>query len=264
MPEFRSHPPGTPAWVDLMSPDVAAAKSFYTAVFGWDAEDQLDDDGNRVYVMFSLGGKSVAGLGGQPDGTEGMPPVWNTYVATADCQATADTVTASGGTVMMSPMQVMDAGEMAIFADPTGAVFSVWKAGQHQGAELCNEPNTWSWNELLTRDLDAAKPFYTAVFGWEYEAQDMGPMGTYHVIAGGENGGLGGLMSMPPEVPAMVPNHWSVYFTVADIEATVGAIKGNGGQVVVEPFPIPGVGTSATVHDPAGGNFTVLQPETTG
>ena len=66
MPEFTSHPPGTPSWVDLMSPDVDASKAFYTAVFGWDAEDQLDDDGNRVYVMFTQAGKSVAGLGGQP------------------------------------------------------------------------------------------------------------------------------------------------------------------------------------------------------
>ena len=65
MPEFTSHPPGTPNWVDLMTPDVDAAKAFYTTVFGWDGEDQLDDEGNRIYVMFSLGGKSVAGLGGQ-------------------------------------------------------------------------------------------------------------------------------------------------------------------------------------------------------
>ena len=65
MSEFTSHPPGTPCWVDLMSPDIDGSKSFYTAVFGWDADDQLDDDGNRIYVMFSQGRKSVAGLGGQ-------------------------------------------------------------------------------------------------------------------------------------------------------------------------------------------------------
>jgi predicted enzyme related to lactoylglutathione lyase len=261
MPEFRSHPPGTPNWVDLMSPDVDASKAFYTAVFGWDADDQFDDDGNRIYVMFSLGGKSVAGLGGQPPGMpEGMPPVWNTYVAVDDVAATAEKVTAAGGSVMMPPTQVMDSGEMAIFADPAGARFSVWKAGRHIGAEICNEHDTYSWNELMTRDLDAALPFYSAVFGWTYQPQDMGPMGTYHVIAGGEHGGLGGLMAMPPEMPDMVPDHWGVYFTVESVDASIAAVTGAGGQVVNGPMNIPGVGRTATVHDPAGGSFNLLQP----
>ncbi len=261
MPEFTSHPAGTPSWVDLMSPDVDASKAFYTAVFGWDAADQFDDDGNRVYVMFTLEGKSVAGLGGLPPGMpDGMPAVWNTYIATDDVAATADKVVTAGGSVMMPPMLVMDSGEMAIFTDPGGAAFSVWRAGRHIGAQVCNDINTYSWNELMTRDIDAALPFYSAVFGWRYEPQDMGPMGTYYVIAGGEHGGLGGLMAMPPDVPDMVPNHWGVYFTVESVDATIATITEAGGQVVNGPMDIPGVGRIATAHDPAGGNFNLMQP----
>ena len=262
MPVFTSHPPGTPNWVDLMSPDVDGSKAFYTAVFGWNAEDQFDEAENRVYVMFSLNGKSVAGLGGLPPGMPGeMPAIWNTYVATDDVAATADKVTAAGGAVMVPPMEVFDSGEMAIFADPGGAAFSVWKAGRHIGAEICNEPNTYSWNELMTRDVDAALSFYSDVFGWSYEPLDMGPGGRYHVIAGGDNEGLGGLMAMPAEMPEQVPNHWGVYFTVADVDATVGSITEAGGQIVNGPMDIPGVGRMATAHDPAGGNFNILQPE---
>jgi len=148
----------------------------------------------------------------------------------------------------------------AIFTDPGGAAFSVWKPGQSIGAEVCNEPNTYSWNELMTRDIDAALPFYSAVFGWTYDAMDMGPAGTYHVISGGESGGLGGLMAMPPGVPEQVPNHWGVYFAVTDADATIAAITAAGGQVVNGPMDIPGVGRTATVHDPQGGNFNVMQP----
>ena len=194
MPDFTSYEPGTPCWVDLMSADIDGAKAFYSAVFGWDAVDQFDDEGNRIYVNFRLDGKEVAGLGGQPPGAEGMPSAWNTYIATDDCEAVAAKVTEAGGSVMMPPMQVMDAGSMAIFADPSGAAFSVWQAGEHVGAQIANEPNTYSWNELQTRDLDAAKPFYSQVFGWDYDVQDMGPMGEYVVIKGGaENQGMGGL-----------------------------------------------------------------------
>ena len=262
MPQFSSHPAGTPCWVDLMSPDVDGSKQFYSAVFGWDAEDQFDDEGNRVYVMFSQNGKNVAGLGGQPPGMGEMPAVWNSYVATDDVAATAAKVAAAGGQTVMPPMQVMDSGEMAIFSDPTGAMFSAWKAGTHIGAEICNEPNTYSWNELMTRDIDAALAFYSEVFGWTYDQMDMGPAGTYHVISGGEHGGLGGLMAMPPDMPEQVPNHWGVYFSVSDAQASVDAATAAGGHLVNGPMAIPGVGTTANIHDPASGNFSLMQPET--
>ncbi|MGI9603552.1 MAG: VOC family protein [Acidimicrobiales bacterium] len=261
MTEFTSHAPGTPCWVDLMSPDVDASKAFYTAVFGWDAEDQHDDDGNRVYVMFTLDGKSVCGLGGQPPGMGEMPPVWNTYIATDDPGAVADRVTAGGGTVMMKPMPVMTSGEMAIFTDPGGAAFSVWKAGDHHGIEVGSIANTYSWSELNTRDLDRALPFYASVFGWEYDSGAAMP--GYHLIKGGTNDeGLGGIMAMPDEVPEMVPNHWANYFTITDLDASVAAVRANGGDVMAEPMTIPGVGSMAVVHDPAGGNFSLMQPET--
>ena len=260
MPDFTGHAPGSPCWVDLMAPDVDAAKQFYTAVFGWDADDQFDDDGNHIYTMLTQDGKAVAGMGGQAPGMEGAPPIWNSYIAVEDPAATAEKVTAAGGTVMMPPMDVMSAGAMAIFADPTGAAFSVWKAGEHFGAERCNEPDTWSWNELMTRDIDAALAFYSQVFGWAYDPMDMGPGGTYHVIKGGENNGWGGLMAMPAEMPDMVPNHWAVYFTVTDIEATIGKVTAAGGQVANGPMEIPGVGTTAVIHDPSGGSFALMQP----
>lgn len=259
MAEFTKHTPGTPNWVDLMATDLDAAKSFYENVFGWELTDQFDDDGNRIYVMARLDGKAVAGMGQVPPGME-MPSVWNSYIATDDLAVTTEAVQAAGGSVMMPPMQVMDAGHMAVFADPTGAAFSAWQAAEHIGAELGNVPNTHSWNELMSRDIDTAKTFYGQVFGWEYETMAM-PQGDYHVITGGENGGLGGLMAMPAEVPEMVPNHWMAYFSVSDLDASVAAVTEHGGQVVMPAMEVPGVGRMATVHDNVNAAFTLMQPE---
>ncbi len=259
MVTFSTHAPGTPCWVDLSSPDVEASKAFYTAVFGWDVEDQFYKD-QLIYTMCTKAGRSVVGIGGQPPGMEGLPPIWNTYIATDDAEAVVSRVTSAGGTVTMPPMQVMEAGEMAMFRDPTGAAFGVWKAGEHIGAGIGNEPDTFAWNELLDRDVAAAKTFYSSVFGWTYDEMDMGPMGSYAVIAGGENGGQGGLMTMPAQLPPMVPNHWVVYFMVADIEATITKVTGAGGQVVAPPMPVPGIGTIAQLHDATGGSFAILQP----
>ena len=148
---------------------------------------------------------------------------------------------------------------MATFADPTGAAFSVWEAGQHIGTELGNVANTYSWNELMTRDLSTAQSFYSAVFGWSFEVMET-PNGEYHVIAGGENGGLGGMMTMPAEVPEMVPNHWGVYFTVDDLDASVAKVQELGGQVVMPAMEMPGIGRMSTVHDCCNAPFTMMQP----
>ena len=262
MTEHSSHAPGTPSWVDLMASDLDQAKDFYTGLFGWDLQDQFDDEGNRIYSMARVDGKAVAGMGEIPPGVE-MPSVWNTYVATANLDSTVAAVEAAGGSVMMPPMQVMEAGRMAVFADPTGAAFSAWEPGQHIGSELGNVANTHSWNELMTRDLPAAQAFYSEVFGWAYEAQQM-PTGEYQVIAGGENGGLGGMMTMPAEVPEMVPNHWGVYFTVDDVDASVAKVQELGGQVVMPAMDIPGVGRMSTVHDCCNAAFTMMQPAADG
>jgi predicted enzyme related to lactoylglutathione lyase len=259
MATFTSHEVGSPCWVDLTSPDPDAAKRFCSAVFGWTADDQFDDDGNYIYTLFRHDGQIATGLGGQPPQMAGMPAVWNTYIATDDPAAVAEKVAAAGGTVMMPPMQVMASGEMAVFADPTGAVFSVWKAGDHFGAEVGNVADTWSWNELMTRDLPAAAGFYSEVFGWGYDEMDMGPMGTYHVVQGGETG-WAGMMAMPPGMPEMVPAHWATYFTVADIEATMTKVKNADGQIMDGPMEVPGIGHSAVIHHEAAGSFQILQP----
>jgi predicted enzyme related to lactoylglutathione lyase len=192
---------------------------------------------------------------------DNMPSVWNSYIAVDDPGAVMAKAEAAGGQVVMPPMDVFTSGSMAVLADPAGAMFSVWRAGDHIGAEIANEANTWSWNELLSRDIDASKAFYAEVFGWEYDEQDMGPQtGIYSVIRGGESGGLGGLMAMPEQVPEMVPSHWSVYFTVDDLAAAQERVTANGGMTVMEPMEMPGIGTMATMHDPTGGTFTLMQP----
>lgn len=256
MPTRSSYEPGTPCWIDLASPDVDAAKAFYSEVFGWEADDQFDDD-VRIYTNFHRDGQVIAGLGSQPDDMTGMPPVWNTYIATDDVDATLAKVEQAGGNVMLPTMQVMDQGTMAVFADPTGAVLSVWQPDAHIGAQLVNEANTWSWNELQSREVETAKDFGRAVFGWEFDMMDM-PDGPYHVVQGGEQG-VAGLMDMPEGVPDEVPDHWLVYFTVEDAQATIDAVVEAGGSVSWGPEATP-VGLIATVHDPHGGTFAVMQP----
>ena len=155
-----AYAPGTPSWVELSSPDADVAATFYGELMGWTATEPGPVEETGGYRMFQQGDKNIGGLMGHM--RPGQPTVWSTYISVADADATADKVTAEGGTAVVTPMDVMDIGRMAFFSDPTGAVFGVWQPKTFGGADLVNEPNSLCWNEILTRDADAAKAFYTA------------------------------------------------------------------------------------------------------
>ncbi len=255
-----THPNGLFSWADLSSPDVAAGKLFYEELFSWTSEDQHDPAANLIYVLFSKDGDLVSGIGPQPPemAGSGMPPVWASYVAVDSVDETVATVTANGGTVIMSAMDVMDSGRMAILADPSGAVFSLWQAGTHQGAERFNDPGCMTWNELATRDVGSSKAFYEAVFGWRYEEAEMPTGFTYTTFFLGERFN-GGIIPMNEDWPAEMPPHWMVYFRVDDTDDAVLRLKGLGGSISVPPFDSPG-GRISVVGDAQGGTFSIIGP----
>jgi len=259
MPQRDGYQPGTPCWVDLMTPDIEGSIAFYTGLFGWDHETTLMPDGSHMYTRMTQNGLAVCGLGGTFPGMENAPAIWNSYVWVDNAEETAALIDKAGGKIIMPPMQVMEHGTMCVASDPMGAAFSLWQPDQHKGAQIVNEPDTYSWNELLSSDVEAAKSFYNQVLGWEYEPMDMGPM-IYNVIQGGDSGGLGGLMGRPPGYPDQAPDAWVVYFTVADLDAKLAAATGAGATVANEPMDIPGVGRFAVLLDQNHGMFAMIQP----
>jgi predicted enzyme related to lactoylglutathione lyase len=253
MVQMSGYEPGTPSWVDLSSADVDGSKAFYTALFGWEAKTAADPAAGG-YTMFSLRGESVAGLG--PLMHEGQPPAWTSYVSVVDADATVGAARDAGGVVFVEPMDVLDVGRMAILADPTGAVIAVWQPRAHPGAGLVNEPGTFCWSELETRDVETAKKFYPAVFGWDVQTSTFGD-GEYVEWKLGDRS-LGGAMEMGANFPASVPPHWLVYFAVDDCDATVIRSTELGGSVVVPATDIP-PGRFAVLSDPHGAAFAVIR-----
>lgn len=196
MPEVAVYAPGTPMWIDLGSPDVPGSIKFYTELFGWTTEDQGAEAGH--YHMAFYKGKRVAGISPLP---EGVPvSTWNTYIATESADETTSKVRDAGGEVLLEPMDVMDAGRMAVYKDPTGAVFGIWQAGKHTGAELANETGSFCWNELQTRDTASARKFYNSVFGWTSNSVG-GPTEYNNWQLSGSDKVVGGMMNMPAGPP---------------------------------------------------------------
>ncbi len=152
MPKIDQYEPGTPSWVDLASPDLPASVSFYRDLFEWEPDDQGPDAGG--YTIFRMGGEPISGAG--PVMMEGQPTAWTTYVSVSDADAAVAKAKEAGAMVFVEPMDVMDVGRMAVFADPTGAVIAVWQPKAHKGAGIVGEPGALCWNELASRDTTAA------------------------------------------------------------------------------------------------------------
>lgn len=255
MPHRTTYAQGTPNWVDLQTTDTEAAKTFYGGLFGWAYDDQPMPQGG-AYSMATLRGEHVAAIASQSPQMRaaGMPPAWNTYLTVDSVDQVADQVEAAGGQLAMAPFDVMDAGRMAFIIDPSGAAVALWQPNKHIGATLVNEPGAFIWNELITDDPKAAE-FYTRLLGLTTSTMDMGT-GEYTLFhVGGDM--VGG--ATPPPMPG-VPNHWHVYFAVADADASAAKIKQLGGSVVVEPFDTP-IGKMAVAADPQGAVFSLYQPQ---
>lgn len=249
--------PGTFCWVDLATTDPADAKSFYGEFFGWTAEDVPFGEGG-IYTMLRLGGDVVAALYElEPDRREqGIPSHWFHYVSVAEVGETAARARALGGTVHGEPFAVGDSGRMAVIQDPTGAVFAAWQPGTHIGAGRVNDPGCLTWNELQTRDPEAAIAFYTGLLGWEAEPVEEGGRLAYVSLRHG--GRLAGGMMPMGELHRDALPAWLAYFTVPSCDAGVARARDLGGGVLAGPMDV-GNGRIAVVHDRQAASFALFE-----
>jgi predicted enzyme related to lactoylglutathione lyase len=258
MPKRESYTPGTPSWVDLATSDQAAAKEFYSGLFGWSYNDQPMGDG-VFYSMATLKGDTVAAIAPQQpeQAAAGVPPHWQMYITVADVDATAKLVEDAGGSLHVPPFDVMDAGRMAVVTDPSGAFFMLWTAKNTIGAGRVNEPGAFTWAELLVAPNDKTASFYEKVVGLKMIQEPMSDGSTYNgfTLDGTAATMLAG--TIPPPMPG-IPPHWSIYFGAQDVDSSAAKVTSLGGSVMVEPFDIP-VGRMAVVADPQGASFVLFQ-----
>jgi predicted enzyme related to lactoylglutathione lyase len=256
MTRISEYAPGQFSWVDILTPDAGASRDFYTALFDWTTVDNPTDQ-EGVYTQFQFQGEMVAGIGemGPVLKKSGMPAVWSSYVSVDDLDQATSSAAELGARIEMPPMRVMEAGRMSIVADPGGARLSLWQPGEHIGAGQVNHPNSLCWNELATRDIDAAIRFYSELFGWQIERSASAPNPYYEITNQGRMNG--GMLEMTEEW-GDAPPHWMAYISVFDCDETLERVRRIGGQVNTEPVDIP-PGRFAVIQDPQGGILTVMK-----
>jgi predicted enzyme related to lactoylglutathione lyase len=256
MTVIETYVPGTFCWADLGTPDAAAAKRFYTGLFGWTFEDR-PMGADAVYTMFSVGAHPVAALYQQEPQSPGAPPHWLSYICVESTTDTARRTRELGGTVLMDAFDVLDVGRMALIQDPSGAVVALWEPKRHIGAGIVGEPNTLCWNELATSDTAVAGRFFRDLLGWKSELQQLGAV-PYTTFRRDESGPAGGMMAIGPDW-GPVPPHWLVYFAVSDCDASAERARVLGAMVKVPPSDVPSIGRFAVLEDPQGAAFAIIR-----
>ncbi len=254
MPTRETAPAGAPCWVDLMTSDPARARTFYSELFGWTAEDPAEEFGG--YFTFTKDGVQVAGC--MPEQDEAVPNGWSVYLATPDAEKTVAAAVDHGGQVIVPAMAVEELGVMAVVTDAAGAAIGMWQPGLHRGFGVLAEPGAPGWFELHTRDYAAAVGFYRDVFGWDVHVVSDTPEFRYTTF-GKDEGALAGIMDAAGFLAEGVPAHWSVYFAVQDTDAALAKTAELGGSVVLPAEDTP-YGRLAVAADPTGAVFKLVGP----
>ncbi len=244
-----NQPDGTPTWIDLGISDLAVARDFYAALFGWTYHRSSAATG--YYTNCLLQGRPVAGLMPSSD-TDAAGFWWNVYFATADCDATAARIVDAGGTMVRAPMSVGRKGRMALARDPGGAQFGLWQGGSHIGCQVVNEPNSLVRNDLVTPDPEPARTFYPAVFDYALERNEDLPGLDFTFLRRPDGHEVAGIFGSPDAAAA----RWATTFEVADTDAVVERATAAGGSAAA-PVDIP-YGRIATITDPFGVEFSVI------
>ena len=251
------YPHGTFSWADCSSSD-AGVRYFYARLMGWDI-DEAPMGGGLVYYTFRKDGYNVAAVSELPPQMADMPPSWNNYITVDDVDALAPRVQKLGGKLLQEPFDIFEHGRLLMCQDPQGAAISFWQPYNHIGAGLVNTPGALCWNELFTREPQAAQAFYGALLGREFENLLYNPVKPAYVWIRNNGRSNGGMYYMDEDLAGQMVPGWIPYFSVADIDATHVRVVELGGTVLAGPEEHSDGGRALLISDAQGARCYLIQ-----
>lgn len=255
-PASQEHHVGKVIFVELVTPDLAAAKKFYAGLFGWTFRDI--QGGGIQYAEALLDGRPVAGLIHKNlPASEHRQPAWLSFFAVGDVDAAKKVALQNAAKVLFEPHSIPDRGREAVFADPQGAVFAVLASSSGDTPDVLAVPGEWIWTSLITSDPDTDAAFYQKLF--DYEVFELpASEGAQHLLLASDNYARASVNTLPANKPNAHP-HWLNYVRVEDAAKMTAKVVALGGRVVVAPRIDRHGGRVAVVADPLGACFGLLE-----
>jgi predicted enzyme related to lactoylglutathione lyase len=245
--------PGKFVWADLVTDDVAAARNFYGALFGWTFRDV------GGYVIAANDERPLCGLfqRPRPAGRPGATPRWIGYISVKNVEKAQRAVTEAGGRVLAAPQKMAKRGEQAVFADAEGALFGVIKSSAGDPPDFMADPGDWIWIQLLSRDAPKACQLYRAVAGYEVLENTAGGRLSDYVLA--SKGYARATVRTIPAGKDQTQPTWLPFVRVKSVRESVAQAKGLGGKVLIEPKPELMEGKVTVISDPTGAAIGLLE-----
>ena len=257
VPASTEHHPGKIVFAELVTPDIASAKQFYAALFGWSFQDFEQSQGS--FTQASLGGQVVAGMFQRPL-PQGKRPGWISFIATSDLDKTDDLAVHNGAKLLLAPHRLAELGREAVLTDPQGGVFAVLQSSSGDPADLLADPGDWIWSSLITTDPAAASTFYKTVFGYDVFnlSTPQDPEDAQHMLMASDNFARASVNPIPSTWTGGRPR-WLSYIRVDDAAAMAAKATSLGGKVVLQPRMDRHGGKIAILADPQGALFGVME-----
>jgi uncharacterized protein len=245
-PATTPRPPGEFVWHDLVTPDSAPCRTFYSALFGWTFEEGEGVDPG--YTIIKHEGRPIGGIvRRQPPAGEAPVAQWLAYVLVADVDKAVEGFRAAGGRVYRGPLNAKKDLRVAVVADAQGAPLGLASRGPRVEEERPPGLNRWLWMEYVARDPEPALKFYSEVVGYRYEIHEQRENFTYYLLT--TDRPRAGLFRSLWERETSA---WLPYVRVADPVAMAARAAELGGTVLLPPAQRVRNGSLAIVLDPMG------------
>jgi predicted enzyme related to lactoylglutathione lyase len=258
-PPSTEHHAGKVIWVDLLTPDIAAAKQFYAGLFGWTFQDIKTGDSN--YAIASLGGRPVGGLfQRKASRSEDRRSAWLGFIAVTDVDGAEKNAVAHGAKLLKEPRTYAQRGRQAVLADPEGAVFAMLASSSGDPADELADPGEWIWSSVHVNDPDKEAAFYQTVFGYDVFDADSDAKSD-SVILSSDDFARASVNALPKDMDTTHPRHphWLNFVRVTDADSAAAKAVALGGRVLLQPRPDKHGGKLAIIADPAGAVFGVME-----
>jgi uncharacterized protein len=245
--------PGKFVWADLVTDDLAAARKFYGALFGWSFSDY------GGYIIAKNDDRPICGMFQRPRPAEQPQarPRWFGYISVANIDKARNAVLNAGGRELAVPKKLPDRGQQAVFADAEGAIFGVVKSSSGDPEDFLADPGDWIWIQLLSRDAKQASEFYQAVGGYDIIENNATNRQSDYLLTS-EGYARATVRTIRTDDPRVTPN-WLPFVRVSNVSESVAKARELGGKILVEPKPELLDGRVAVIADPTGAAIGILE-----
>jgi len=255
-PASQEHHIGKVIFIELVTPNLSAAKQFYAGLFGWTFRDI--QAGGIQYAEAFLDSTPVAGMVHKDlPASAHRQPAWLSFFSVQDVDTAKKVALQNGAKVLFEPHSIPERGREAVFADPQGAVFAVLASSSGDPSDVLAAPGEWIWSSLITSDPDTDAAFYQKLFDYEVFDLPSSP-GAQHLLLATDNFARASVNSLPANKSNVHP-YWLNYIRVEDAVKMAAKVVALGGRVLVEPRIDRHGGKVAIVADPFGAPFGLLE-----